>query len=306
MTQTHNFLVLSRSFVMSERSPLIPHETAPSISRATSDLAQSMEKIEKSLGWFSSFALIVNNISGPGMMSLPQIFFAAGYIPACACIALVCTTSALTGTLFSQAISTIPGNAKFSKNIGYATAFECLVHPKFAKLAENLFVVACMIQCSTGIVQASQSLDAFLASFLLGETYALQISPEFKFIQWSEDGCKDTGVMNQDTLNDCVPFYHDGPLVISLGFVLVTALFLPLGLRNIKETMIVQLISFAFLLIVAVQFNVEFLSKGMSETIPAFGSDMTHLVGVVLFNFDYVITVPAWLIEKKNEVNPNT
>jgi hypothetical protein len=292
---------------MSERSPLIPESSGPErMTRATSDLAQSMEKIDKTLGWFSSFALIVNNISGPGMMSLPSVFFAAGYVPASACIALVCTTSALTGTLFSQAISTIPGNAKFSKNIGYATAFEHLVHPQFAKLAENLFVVACMIQCSTGIVQASQSLDAFLASFLLGETYALQISPEIKFLEWSENSCKDTGVIDQDTLSDCVPFFHDGPLIITLGFVLVTALFLPLGLHNIKETMIVQLISFAFLLIVAVQFNMEFISKDAAAAVPAFGSDMTHLVGVVLFNFDYVITVPAWLIEKKNEVNPNT
>ena len=39
--------------------------------------------------------------------------------------------------------------------------------------------------------------------------------------------------------------------------------------------------------------------------VPAFGSDYSMLVGVVLFNFDYVITVPAWLLEKKKDVSVN-
>jgi hypothetical protein len=241
------------------------------------------------------------------MMSLPQVFVAAGYIPACCCILLVCVASSITGTLFTQAISEIPGNHKFTKNITYATAFRTLVDAKSAMIAERIFIVACFIQCSAGIVQASQSLDSFIASYLVGNTYALQIYPSIKFLSWSESLCGEGDIHNTgpDALQNCVPFFADGPLIITLGYLIVICLFLPLGLRNLKETMIIQLISFAFLVIVMIQFNTEFFSVGLTEAIPAFGPDLSQLVGVVLFNFDYVLTLPAWLIEKKVTVDAN-
>lgn len=36
-----------------------------------------------------------------------------------------------------------------------------------------------------------------------------------------------------------------------------------------------------------------------------FGDNYSTLIGVVLFNFDFVLTLPAWLMEKKSKVNPN-
>jgi hypothetical protein len=239
------------------------------------------------------------------MMSLPQVFVAAGYIPASCCILLVCLASSITGALFTQAISEIPGNHKFTKNITYATAFRTLVDSNSAMIAERIFILACFIQCSAGIVQASQSLDSFIASYLLGSTYALQLYPSIKFLTWSESLCGHGGVHDTDTLQNCVPFFADGPLIITLGYLIIVCLFLPLGLRNLKETMIVQLISFVFLVIVMFQFNTEFFSVGLTEAVPAFGSDLSQLVGVVLFNFDYVLTLPAWLIEKKVDVDAN-
>lgn len=237
-------------------------------------------------------------------MSLPQVFASAGYIPASCCILIVCIASSITGGLFSQAIGEIPGNSQFGKNITYATAFRILVDPYLAMIAERIFILACFIQCTAGIVQASQSLDSFIASYLLGNTYAIQVYPAIKFISWSEANCQ-SGLNEAETLENCVPFFDNGPLIITLGYCIVVCLFLPLGLRNLKETMIVQLISFVFLVIVMIQFNMEFFAVGLHETIPAFGSDMSQLVGVVLFNFDYVLTLPSWLIEKKVGVDPN-
>jgi amino acid permease len=238
------------------------------------------------------------------MMSLPQVFASAGYIPASLCILIVWIASSITGSLFAQAISEIPGNQKFTKNITYATAFRTLVDQNSAIIAERIFILACFIQCSAGIVQASQSLDSFIASYLLGETYGLQLYPSVQLVTWSESLCHN-GLNEIDTLQNCVPFFANGPLIVTLGYLIVVCLFLPLGLRNLKETMVVQLISFAFLVIVMVQFNTEFLSVDLKTKVPAFGSDLSQLVGVVLFNFDYVLTLPAWLIEKKIDVEAN-
>lgn len=238
------------------------------------------------------------------MMSLPQVFISAGLLPSSCCIFLVCIASSITGGLFAQAISSIPGNQKYTKNITYATAFRLLVDPTIALLAERIFIIACFIQCSAGIVQASQSLDSFIASYVLGTTYGLQLYPSIQFISWSETQCHN-GLSGLDTLQNCVPFFNNGPLIITFGYLIIISLFLPLGLRNLKETMIVQLISFLFLVIVMIHFNYEFFQVGLSEKVPMIGTDLSQLVGVVLFNFDYVLTLPAWLIEKKVDVNPN-
>ena len=237
-------------------------------------------------------------------MSLPQVFASAGYIPASCCIFIVCIASSITGGLFSQAIGEIPGNSQFNRNITYATAFRLLVDKNLAIIAERIFILACFIQCIAGIIQASQSLDSFLASYLLGHTYALQIYPQIKFLSWSELHCQG-GLNEAETLENCVPFFENGPLIITLGYFIIICLFLPLGLKNLKETMIIQLISFFFLLIVMFQFNFEFLSLAFSQPVPAIGTNFSQLVGVILFNFDYVLTLPSWLIEKKVGVNPN-
>lgn len=228
-----------------------------------------MDNFDKNIGSFASFALIANNISGPGMMSLPQVFWSAGIIPTTLTIIAVCVASSFTGTHFAEAISRVPLNSNFTLNLDYSTAFQLLVDTTFARVAEVVFIGACMIQCSTGIVQASQSLDAFLASYLIGETYALQLFPSVEFVKWSEEHCT-PGIDDGDdtaTLINCVPFYENGPFIITLGFVLVTLLFLPIGMRNLKETMIVQIVSFLFLCSVMFVFNAEFVINGLRQKV---------------------------------------
>lgn len=51
----------------------------------------------------------------------------------------------------------------------------------------------------------------------------------------------------------------------------------------------------------------EFVDNGFSAaaSVPWVGDDMSQLAGVVLFNYAFALTVPAWLIEKKNDVSVN-
>lgn len=74
---------------------------------------------------------------------------------------------------------------------------------------------------------------------------------------------------------------------------------------NLKETIIVQLLAFTFMCLLLVQFSVEFFGKGFPHTIPYVGESKSQLAGVVLFNYAYIVTVPSWLMEKKNSVSVN-
>lgn len=74
---------------------------------------------------------------------------------------------------------------------------------------------------------------------------------------------------------------------------------------HLKETIIVQLLAFGFMCLLLVQFSAEFWHKGFPREVPYVGDQMSQLAGVVLFNYAYIVTVPSWLMEKKNDVSVN-
>jgi amino acid permease len=127
------------------------------------------------INFLSSFALITNNMAGPAMMGLPNVFMEAGYLPSIACIIYVCLSSSICGTLLSETIASIPGNQNFTKNIEFSVAFHHYLGPKWYMLAESLFFMSCMSQACASLVVTAHTLDGFLASFVFPHTYALQI-----------------------------------------------------------------------------------------------------------------------------------
>jgi hypothetical protein len=103
----------------------------------------------------------------------------------------------------------------------------------------------------------------------------------------------------ESELEDCTPFHEAGPFILTLGFVITTVLFLPLGRGHLKETIVAQMISFGCLIVLLVQFYSEFINRGFDFPLPIWGEDISQLAGVVLFNYAFAITIPSWLIEKK-------
>ena len=262
----------------------------------------------KTIDQLGSVALITNNISGPAMMGLPHIFHAAGIIPAVSCILAVCGCASLCGTMLADSIQRIPGNRSFNKNVNFSTAFRLVVGEDWYVVAETLFIMSCMVQACAAIVETAQSLDGFLASFVLGKTWALQIFPELAILEWSPEDCLPaTEFQVESGLEDCTPFHDAGALVLTLGFAITAAAFYPLGRGHLKETIVVQIISFATLFVLLAQFYYEFFSRGFQymDTVPWFGDDYSQLAGVVLFNYAFSITVPSWLNEKLPEVSVN-
>ena len=267
----------------------------------TSDLDEmnaGLETPEKSIGNLGSLCLIANNIAGPGMMSLPHVFFHAGILPATICCLWVFVGSSLCGTILSEAISSLPGNADFDNNIEFSLAFLLLGGEMWFILAEMLFLASCMVQCFSGIVEVAHTIDAVLASSIIGKTYALQLYPSIDLLSWSDKSC--------DSSSTCTPFFYDGPFIISLGYVLTTLLLYPFGTGHIKETISFQIFAFFFMVIVVGLFFKEFMTSGLSYPVPLVGDNVGQLVGVVLFNYAFSITVPAWLNEKMSDVSVNT
>jgi hypothetical protein len=166
-------------------------------------------------------------------------------------------------------------------------------------------IISCVSQIFAAIVEVSQAMDGFLASFVIGKTYALQLS-SMQIIEWSPAACQAASnsvhaLENGVDIDLCTPFAKADYGVITLGYLMTTAFFLPLGLGDLKETIGVQIASFIAFFVFFLQFEWEFHEKGFNfaDTVPWVGSDFSQLAGVVLFNYAYPITVPSWLNEKK-------
>ena len=125
----------------------------------------------------------------------------------------------------------------------YTIAFRIIAGEAMYIFAETLFLITCSVQAIAAIVAAAQSIDGLLASLLLGCTYAIRIVPSLELITWYPTLCiadelKDTDDFTVSTESeDCTPFNGDGTMLISLGFIITTLLFLPLG----KDRMIYEL-----------------------------------------------------------------
>ena len=266
----------------------------------------------KTITAFQSFSLITNNICGPAMMTLPSLFRAAGFLPTVLCILFVFVCSSLCGTFLSEAIQKIPGNREFRRNLDFAQAFRIIAGEEWYHPVQILVIVSCLSQIFAAIVETSQGLDSFLASFVVGKTYALQFS-DMSIIEWTNYECKMASQAKHATdegvdLELCTPFNEADYGIVTLGYFLMTVFFLPLGLGDLKETIIVQIVSFLAFFVFMYQFEWEFLHKGYNfiDTVPWIGNDFSNLAGVVLFNYAYPITVPSWLVEKKTDVPVNS
>lgn len=259
----------------------------------------------KSIDYVGSFALITNNICGPAMMSLPSLFRAAGILPTVLMILFIYLCSSLVGVFLAESIQGVRGNREFRRNLDFSHVFGMTVGENWYHVVQVLVIISCISQIFAAIVEVSQALDGFLASFVMGKTYALQLS-SMEIIEWSPAACKAASnslnaLHNGVDIDLCTPFAKAEYGVVTLGYLLTTAFFLPLGLGDLKETIGVQIASFIAFFVLIVQFEWEFHNKGFNfvDSVPWIGNDFSQLAGVVLFNYAYPITVPSWLNEKK-------
>lgn len=148
-----------------------------------------------------------------------------------------------------------PGNKNYALGVDFSTAFKLLLGDRWCSVAELLFVMSCMVQATSAIVQTSQTLDSLLASFLFKKTFAIQILPSFEIVSWTAERCRPIGPEGFIDIADCTPFSDSGPLIISLGFMLMTVFYFPIGRGHIKETMFIQLTAFFSMFVLMLIFD---------------------------------------------------
>jgi len=80
---------------------------------------------------------------------------------------------------------------------------------------------------------------------------------------------------------------------------------MPLALMDLQENAVWQIVEFLVLVITSIIFSFLFISNGIvwEGRLSLWGESWNSLLGVVLFNFALVISIPAWLFEKEPSVD---
>lgn len=318
MDTSSNSVRSVRSGQSSTRRPNLRDKLKDFRQASTNSINQSMKQIQSaiaehtgSIGMLGSLSIAINNLTGPGMLTLPATFARSGIIPTACTLVFVCILSALCSLHMANVISKVPQNKDFKQGVEFPEAFRTFWGSKWFVLANWLFFACITVLNISSLVDNAQVLDTFLAHINpWGGAWALAIDPihyNATLLSW------DTSVCSAQVLYEggCIPFEsieeeHDNHLyLVTAGYVITAVLFFPLALMDLTENVAWQILGFFVLILTSLQFIVTFATSENLDTahLSWWGESYESLLGVVLFNFALVITVPAWLYEKEPHVD---
>ena len=89
-------------------------------------------------GLGAGICLLINNITGPGVPQLPNLFSEAGWLLPTIVFLAVWVMTALSTSMFCEAMRRIPGNANFTDRIEYTSII------RWVNTCVCVFVCACV------------------------------------------------------------------------------------------------------------------------------------------------------------------
>ncbi|EDQ86967.1 uncharacterized protein MONBRDRAFT_27795 [Monosiga brevicollis MX1] len=225
----------------------------------------------KTIGYFAGIALLINNITGPGVPSLANMFAESGWLIPTLVFLAVWLMSSISTTMYCEAMRRIPHNEHFRQRVEYTSVVKYYFGTKAYVAAQIGLSGALQSLNIISVVQSAQVMDNAISA-IFHKSCGLNLSPfpvhfanaslpaatEF----WS---CIDTNHVDVDgNAWGC----H---VVLTAGYLFALLLTVPMGYFNLDDNMIVQ----------------------------------AGVIGTVLFNYGFVTTVPSFINEKKPHVSVN-
>lgn len=250
------------------------------------------------IGYIGGLSIAVNSIIGPAMLDIPFLYQKSGFIPTTLSIIIICVIMVFCCLHMSNLISMLPDNGNFQREVEYSETFRHYGGRNWFIFTQASYFLCLMCQIIASIVDTAQVVDQFFAKHL-GSSGAISVNyNSVRIATYDTNDCP----AKHGTV--CDPFEFDDGYILSKGYVICLILFLPLGLLNLKENTIWQIFCFIVTIVTCLQFMFFFISRGEHfDNVSMWGESWYSLFGIILFDFTLVTAIPAWLYEKKNDVN---
>ena len=103
-------------------APLVDHDDVGCFAGCTPRPGAFFGK--KTIGVFGAIVLVMNNVTGPGMLTLPALYQTAGWLPTTLACVAVASLSATAACFFCDAFALLPGNAGFARRAEFNAPFK--------------------------------------------------------------------------------------------------------------------------------------------------------------------------------------
>ncbi|GJJ76521.1 hypothetical protein EMPS_08880 [Entomortierella parvispora] len=243
----------------------------------------------KDISFWGGLALLISNMTGPGIVTLPIVAQSAGWLPTLIAFAVVGILSTLSSLFICEAMTEVPGNEYFQSNVEFSNLVLCFFGKRYHLLVQIICFLAMQTTNVASIAVSAQLFDNLLIK-IFHRTCGLEIYPHPSFICVTEQ------------LASASPF--SGIMIMTAGVLLAFSMILPLGLLKLSENIWLQLASFVLILLIVLQWIVTFFIHGLdTDLVPAVGSDISQTFGTILFNYAFITTVPSWANAKQPSVS---
>jgi amino acid permease len=187
---------------------------------------------KKTITFWGSTALNVNNIMGPAMVALPYLNQSSGWFT-CTLMLIICTTlSAFASTMICDAMQRIPGNHNFTgrdaitgKRYEFCDVIKHYYGNTAAMVGQGFFNVSLQASNIAAMVICAQILDDFFV-------FVCKWSIAF---QYAGHGAGTFHTVSAGLADQSADYLFGSPYVVSLGFVIAMVICIPFGFLNLDE-----------------------------------------------------------------------
>ena len=239
---------------------------------------------KRSIGTIGGICLLVNNCLGPGLVQMNGQMQLSGWLPVVAATVVFGALAFASSWMLLYAQSHVRSSLSRVEFTGICEYF----FPRKLFLFSILFYILTMIvQCISGIQQTTQLMDLLIVR-LFGKTCALEVYPSFMGVPCGSDD------------NGGFSVFTPGSGVLSLGYIAAGVIAIPFGFFPLEDSIIFQIVSCAVMAVCIVLLGVDLGMLGYEPSrLPAVGSSMSGLVGLMMFNFSLAFSLPSWNNERR-------
>ncbi|KAG0379638.1 hypothetical protein BGX24_012353 [Mortierella sp. AD032] len=243
----------------------------------------------KDISFWGGLALLISNMTGPGLVTLPIVAQSAGWLPTIIAFGVVSLLSSLSSLFICEAMTEVPGNEHFQSNVEFNNLVECFFGRRYHLLVQIICFLAMQTTNIASIAVSAQLFDNLLIQ-IFHRTCGIQIIPHASFVCVTEQ------------LASASPF--SGVMIMTAGVLLALSMILPLALLKLSENIWLQLASFILILLIVTQWIVTFITHGLDTSlVPVIGEDISQTFGTILFNYAFITTIPSWANAKQPNVS---
>lgn len=262
----------------------------PALHASTTERMYDVQYGKRSIGYIGGICLLVNNCLGPGLVQMNTQMQLSGWLPTIGGIMLFGGLAFVSCwmLMYAQSRVLVKKNSS-SGRVEFTGICEHYFHHRLFLFSVFFYILTMIVQCVSGIQQTTQLMDLMIVR-LFGKSCALEIYPNFFTIPCSNE---DNGFS----------VFAAGSGVLSAGFIASAIVALPFGFFPLEDSIIFQILSCAVMGICVVMLGVDLSSLGFhTDRLPAVGTSMSGLVGLMMFNFSLAFSLPSWNNERKLEV----